>query len=174
MLNRNNCHIMFKLPALAILVLASVALSPVSWAQTSESTSNVSEVNEDFDFPVTPDESHSRRNADGELLKMASQQPARFIGRTLRLENGKPVGTILNVRRKLDNLYVYLVVDATEYFNAPTTYAVAVRDVNRLEGESVIMELSEGMHVRGLTYYPEDYTEVDNNFPKEALPGAEN
>ena len=124
---------------------------------------------ESYDRPAEPDESHASREADGDLLALARQHPERFTGKTLMFRNGETIGEIQNIRRKLDNLYLYMIVDATRYFNSPTTYAVPVRDVESMNDDAVLISMAEGMHLRGLTYYPEDYTSAGNSFPESSI-----
>lgn len=102
---------------------------------------------------------HANRQASDELLKTARLQPDTFIGKTLRFSNGTTIGPVLDMRRRNQDNQLYLIVDATRYFNESTEYAVAVKDLNRLDEEYVIMPMVRGMHLRGLVYYPEDYTD---------------
>jgi hypothetical protein len=65
-------------------------------------------------------------------------------------------------------------VDATAYFNTPTKYAVAVKDIARLTADRVMMPESAGMHLRGLEYYPEDFTDLADTSPQaQAIPVTE-
>ncbi len=127
----------------------------VAEEQNGEGTERVAEPEEG--------RTHATVEAPVELITMAGREPEKFIGKTLLLTdvvNKVIVGPVLEVRRrKLDQDY-YLIVDATRYFNAPTKYAVAVKDIARLEADNVMMPESAGMHLRGLEYYAEDYTDI--------------
>lgn len=169
-MERNNPSLLQLTFITSVLLLSrqAVAQEEPLLEQTTQNQES-GELTTSIEHPLTQDESHARREAGLKLLKQANLNPQLFVGKTLTLENGKTVGEVLMVKRKLDNLFLYLIVDATPYFNEPTEYAVAVRDVSTIIGDRVFIELASGMHLRGLTYYPEDYTEAGDNFPEEAL-----
>jgi hypothetical protein len=124
-----------------------------------------------LDEPGEP-QTHASSEAPVELVALAAREPERFIGKTLVLEDGTEVievGPVLELRKRILDQEPHLIVDATSYFNTPTRYAVAVRDVDRIEGEQVITPEVEGMHLRGLDYYPEDYTDISDTSPEEVL-----
>lgn len=92
------------------------------------------------DVPLNADEVDSEIiDVKRELQEQAALYPQTLVGRTLRLESGDPMGKVLDVGRRLDTLFIYPAVDATDYFNAPTTYAVPVREVERLEEGQIVM-----------------------------------
>jgi hypothetical protein len=110
-----------------------------------------------------PGDTHATQQAPQELLNLAVHEPQRFIGKTLILDDGVDavtVGPVKDIRRRLQDQQLYLIVDATAYFNAAVDYAVAVSDVDRMEADTLIIPEAPGMHLRGLDYYPDDYTEV--------------
>lgn len=104
--------------------------------------------------------SNASRQADPELLRMAAQEPEKFVGKMLSYDNGNLIGRILNVRRRVDDRNHYLIIDATEYFNSDTEFAVPMNDVARMNDDSVIVLEAEGMHLRGMEYYADDYVEA--------------
>lgn len=124
--------------------------------------------------PVTPDSTHANREAPQELMNMAVHQPENFIGKTLILDGGANddviVGPIKDIRRRVQNQQLYLIVDATDYFNTQVDYAVAVRDLDRIEEDTVVIPETPGMHLNGMDYYPDDYTEVQ---PDPVIPVSE-
>lgn len=131
-----------------------------------------------IDAPLDePDEppTHASTEAPVELVAMAAREPERFIGKTLVLDDGvtgTEVGPILELRKRIADQDPHVIVDATRYFNTPTKYAVSVRDLDRIEDDKVITPEVEGMHLRGLEYYPEDYTDIESTAPEDVL--AEN
>jgi len=163
-----------KLSVLAGLLVVALGWACLAHSQTGIAQTYDNEAEDELDFPLSDSETHTRIEAEKELRVQAALYPETLVGRAVRLESGEPVGEVLNVRRHLDNLYIYLVVDATDWFNAPTTYAISVREVERLEAGDIVMELNAGMHVAGMTYYPEDFTSVKNNFPETELPATDN
>jgi hypothetical protein len=117
-------------------------------------------------------ESHATSAAPAELVALASREPQRFIGKTLVLDNGVDavkVGPVLELRKRIVDQEAYVIVDAAAYFNTPTRYAVAVRDLERIEGELLVTPEVEGMHLRGLDYYPEDFTDLVDTSPEDVL-----
>lgn len=107
---------------------------------------------------------HASVQASPELLGLASREPERLIGKMLVLDDGTTaveVGPVLDVRKRIADQEIHVIVDATRYFNSPTEYAVSLHDVDRLEGERLVTPEAAGMHLRGLDYYPEDYVAVD-------------
>lgn len=118
-----------------------------------------------------PSETHASRQAPTELITQAAREPGTFIGKTLILHDGvssKTVGPVKDLRRRLQDEELYLIVDATAYFNTPVEYAVAVRDLDRIEGDQLIIPETAGMHLNGLDYYPEDYADIDVTAPEAA------
>lgn len=114
-------------------------------------------------IPVPPD-THATRQAPLELMLEAARDPASVIGKTLVLHDGVNeviVGPVKDLRKRLQDEELYLIVDATEYFNAPADYAVALSDVGRMEGTKLVIPEAPGMHLRGLDYYPDDYADVE-------------
>lgn len=111
-----------------------------------------------------PPNSHATVEAPPELGGLASREPWHFIGRKLVLSEGtqtKDVGTIFAVRRRIEDQLVYLIVDATEFFNSPTQYAVAVKNLERMEGNTIITPAAPGMHLLGMQYYAKDYEDIN-------------
>ena len=124
-----------------------------------------------LDEPEDPP-THASREASPELVALASREPEQFIGKTLVLHDGvdaTEVGPVLELRKRIRDQEPHLIVDATAYFNTPTKYAVAIGDVARIEGDQVITPEVEGMHLRGLEYYPEDFTELESTAPEDVL-----
>lgn len=159
------------LGSIAGVMALALNWSPALQAQQAAGSPIAIQDPEAANIPLDADEVHSETiDVERELLEQAALYPQTLVGRTLRLESGEPVGDVLDVRRRLDNLFIYLVVDATDYFNTPTTYAIPVREVERLDGGDIVMSYNDGMHVAGMTYRPEEYTAVKDNFPDEALP----
>lgn len=113
---------------------------------------------------------HGAIQADPELLKTIRNDPGMFIGKKLEFTSGEPIGPITDVRRHAENLELYFIVDATEFFNSATMYAVEAKDVESYTEDAVLMPMAEGMHLRGRMYYPEDYTEVDDYLAEPATP----
>jgi hypothetical protein len=115
-----------------------------------------------LDEPSDP-RTHASVQASPELLALASREPERLVGKTLVLDDGVTaveVGPVLDVRKRIVDQEVHVIVDATSYFNAPTEYAVSIRDIDRIDGERLVAPEVEGMHLRGLDYYAEDYVDV--------------
>jgi hypothetical protein len=120
-------------------------------------------------------ESHATSAAPAELVALAAREPERFIGKTLVLDDGVnavKVGPVLELRKRILDQEAYVIVDAAAYFNTPTRYAVAVRDLERIEGDLLVTPEVAGMHLRGLDYYAEDYVDLDDSSPEDVL--AEN
>ncbi|MES2625238.1 MAG: hypothetical protein V4628_08160 [Pseudomonadota bacterium] len=120
---------------------------------------------------ATPHDTHASQQASDDLLIMAAHEPEKLIGKTLILDDGtdaKTVGPVLDIRRRLQDLELYLIVDAMQYFNSAGEYAVAVRDVDRIEADTLIIPEAPGMHLRGLDYYPDDYTGIEDTLPADA------
>ena len=102
---------------------------------------------------------------------MAVHQPENFIGKTLVLDDGAnavTVGPVIDLRRRVQDQNLYLIVDATAYFNTAVEYAVAVSDVDRIEADTLVIPEAPGMHLRGLDYYPDDYIDVAEMTPDAA------
>jgi hypothetical protein len=111
-----------------------------------------------------PGSAHATTPASPELVTLVTREPEQFIGHTLVLDDGVNavhVGEVLALRKRVLDQEPYLVVDATSYFNAPTQYAVAVKDLDRIEDGLLVMPEADGMHLRGLEYYEEDYAELE-------------
>lgn len=124
-----------------------------------------------LDEPGEPD-THAGRAAPAELIALAGREPERFIGKTLVLDDGVTaveVGPVLDLRKRIVDQEAYVIVDATAYFNTPTEYAVSVHDIDRIEGERLVSPEVEGMHLRGLDYYPEDYVDIRSTAPEDVL-----
>lgn len=105
---------------------------------------------------------HATQEASTELLLRAAREPQAFVGKRLVLVDGPEVtkvGPVTALRKRIDDQELYLVVDAQEYFNSPTLYAIAVRDVERMEGDRLVIPEAPGMHLRGRQYYADDYTD---------------
>lgn len=106
---------------------------------------------------------HANRPASNELLQEAALHPVNIIGKTLVLNDGESeirVGPVKDLRKRYQNEELYLVVDASSYFNTPIDYAVALKDVGRMEGNRLVISEAPGMHLRGLEYYADDYTSI--------------
>ena len=106
---------------------------------------------------------HANRPASNELLQEAALHPVNIIGKTLVLNDGESeiqVGPVKDLRKRRQNEELYLVVDASSYFNTTIDYAVALKDVGRMEGNRLVISEAPGMHLRGLEYYADDYTNV--------------
>src|SRR5690606_3940134 len=94
-----------------------------------------------------------------------------LVGKTLILNDGLDgitVGPVMDVRRRLQDDALYVIVDASTFFKTPTTYAVAVEDLDKVEDDTLIIPEVAGMHLRGLDYYAEDYTDPDDITAAEA------
>jgi hypothetical protein len=114
-------------------------------------------------LPAMPTETHATQQAPQELLSMASHEPENFIGKLLVLDDGASVitvGPVKDLRKREQDQQLYLIVDATAYFNSAVDYAVAVKDVDRIEDDKLIIPEAPGMHLRGLDYYPDDYSDI--------------
>jgi len=128
-----------------------------------------------LDEPNEP-QTHASAEAPPELVALAAREPERFIGKMLVLDDGvnaTKVGPVLALRKRIADQEAYVVVDASDYFNSPTQYAVSVRDLDRIEGDLLVTPEVEGMHLRGLEYYPEDYTDISDTSPEAVLAGKE-
>jgi hypothetical protein len=118
---------------------------------------------------LIPPDTHASRQAPLELMLEAARQPENIIGKTLVISDGMNdvmVGPILDLRRRLQDEELYLIVDATTYFNTATDYAVALRDVARMEGSRLVIPEAPGMHLLGLDYYANDYTDIEEQTPE--------
>jgi len=150
------------------LLFICLALLPVilvaAQRETTPEQDPLAEEQETADTTLaTPPETHAIQQAPQELLTMAVHQPENFIGKTLILDDGTnavTVGPVIDLRRRVQDQDIYLIVDATAYFNSAVQYAVAVSDVDRIEADTLIIPEAPGMHLRGLDYYPDDYTDV--------------
>lgn len=110
--------------------------------------------------------------ASVELIALAGREPERFLGKTLVLDDGSNhviVGPVLELRKRIQDQEPHVIVDATDYFNTPTKYAVALRDIDRIEDDTLVIPEADGMHLRGLDYYPEDYTDLDSTAPEDVV-----
>jgi hypothetical protein len=156
----------------------SPALEPGAEQESTDTTPGTSPPDTeipDATLTTTPPDTHATRQAPQDLLVMAVHQPENLIGKTLVLDDGTTavtVGPVLNIRRRLQDQQLYLIVDAATYFNTPVQYAVAVKDLDRIEGDKLVIPEAPGMHLQGLDYYPEDYTEVEDPSAQE-LPVGE-
>lgn len=124
-----------------------------------------------LDEPSEPP-THASMEAPPELVALVGLEPERFIGKTLVLDDGVTaveVGPVLALRKRIADQEPYVIVDATGYFNTPTEYAVSVRDLDRIEGERLVTPEVEGMHLRGLDYYEEDYVDIRSTAPEDVL-----
>jgi hypothetical protein len=124
------------------------------------------------DDPNAPVSSHATVEAPPELIGLISREPERVIGKTLVLSEGtqtKPVGPVLAVRKQVKDQRAYMIVDATQFFNSPTQYAVAVGALDRIEGDRLITPAAPGMHLLGQQYYAEDYEDL----PQPVAPAPE-
>ena len=148
---------------LPALVMAAQQETPVDREQL-DNTQEVTEAAPDSNsIDPIPAETHATQQAPQELLTMAVQAPEQFIGKTLVLDDGVnvvTVGPVLELRRRIQDQNVYLIVDAMAYFNSAVQYAVAVSDVERMEADRLVIPEAPGMHLKGLDYYPDDYTDV--------------
>ncbi|MEY4642106.1 MAG: hypothetical protein RLZZ227_2100 [Pseudomonadota bacterium] len=105
-----------------------------------------------------------------ELVALAGREPERFLGKTLVLNDAGgvvTVGPVLELRKRIQDQEPHVIVDASDYFNTPTKYAVAVRDIDRIEADTLIIPEADGMHLRGLEYYPDDYTDLESTAPED-------
>jgi hypothetical protein len=119
-----------------------------------------------------PRSGHATIPAPPELVALAAREPEQFIGRTLVLDDGVnavEVGPVLALRKRILDQEAYLVVDATSYFKSPTQYAIAVKDLDRIEDGLLVMPEADGMHLRGLEYYAQDYAELETTSPETIL-----
>lgn len=119
-----------------------------------------------------PGSAHATSEAPAELVALAAREPDRFLGKTLVLHDGTEavrVGPVLALRKRILDQEAYLIVDATSYFKVPTQYAIAVRDLDRIDADMVRMPEADGMHLRGLEYYPEDFIELESTAPEDVL-----
>ncbi len=113
---------------------------------------------------VNPPATHATQQAPQELLSMAVHEPETFIGKILILDDGVDavtVGPVKDIRRRKQDQQLYLIVDAKAYFNTAVNYAVAISDVDRIEADTLVIPEAPGMHLRGLDYYPDDYSDVE-------------
>lgn len=164
--------------ALALLSLLLLCAAPLQ-AQHDALSTDPRDGRQEIDSPTaeTPSpDTHASRQAPVELLTLAGREPGAFIGKTLILHDGinrKTVGPVKDLRKRLQDEQLYLIVDAAAYFNTPVDYAVAVRDLDRIEGEELIIPETSGMHLNGLDYYPADYADVEVLVPTAATPADE-
>ena len=124
----------------------------------------VEEAGANADTP-RPVSGHTTMEAPPELVALVRREPDQFIGRDLVLDDGVnavTVGPVLALRKRVLDQEPYLIVDATSYFNAPTQYAIAVKDLDRIEAGKFVMPEATGMHLRGFEYYPGDFTELES------------
>lgn len=150
------------LGASALPLLSVLALAP-SPANAAELETEQQEVLPEQGIAAPPPETHATQQASQTLLTMAVHEPENLIGKTLVLDDGTDavtVGPVKAIRRRMQDQQLYLVVDATKYFNTKVDYAVAVSDVDRIEADTLVIPEAPGMHLRGLDYYPDDYTDV--------------
>lgn len=112
-------------------------------------------------------ESHASGAANKELMRTAGRSPEQFIGKKVVLEDGRKIGTVLDIQRSLRDNQLYLILDATEFFNNPTEYAVPAQDMRRLQDDTLIIAEYTGMHLRGLEYYEEDYVGIGDKTPED-------
>jgi hypothetical protein len=151
------------LPCISLLLLPGAVLAAQPDPPEQEQSSEQQQANEPLPTTPPPD-THANRQAPIELMIKAAGQPEAFIGKTLILHDGmnsKTVGPVINVRKRLQDEELYLIVDATAYFNTATEYAVAVRDLDRIEGDKLVIPEGPGMHLHGLDYYPADYADIE-------------
>lgn len=106
-------------------------------------------------------QSHASGAANRELMSQANRSPEQFIDKKVFLEDGREIGSLLNIQRSLRDDRLYLILDATEFFNTPTEYAVPAEDMRSLQDDTLIIAEYTGMHLRGLEYYEEDYVDID-------------
>lgn len=149
-----------------LMVSALPSLSGSVAAQNAEQVLPQEEPSTPDSGQYQPESTHAVREADTDLALYILNNPAEFIGRNLTFVDGTVIGPILDLRRKVDDLELYLVVDASAYFNDETTYAVKVQDVESFDEESVKVPEDAGMHLRGQVYYAEDYTDADDFNPE--------
>lgn len=132
-------------------------------AHAEEQQQHEGEQNADSSAAPEPLSNHATVQAPPELGGLASREPELFVGKTIVLAEGsqqKTVGTVFAVRKRTQDQLNYFIVDATEYFNSPTEYAIAVKNVDRVEDDQLITPAAPGMHLMGMQYYPDDYEDI--------------
>lgn len=107
-------------------------------------------------------ESHADGAVNKELMRSAGRSPEQFIDKQVVLEDGRKIGSVLNIQRSLRDDRLYLILDATEFFNNPTEYAVPAEDMRSLQDDTLTIAEYTGMHLRGLEYYEADYVDIDD------------
>lgn len=160
-----NCFVRWSPTRAALLLLAVSTLARPLTAQDTE-LQPAQEPPGAVTGRYEPESTHAVREADTDLALYILNNPDEFIGRNLTFVDGTLIGPILDLRRKVDDLELYLIVDASAYFNDETTYAVKVQDVESFDEASVKVPEDAGMHLRGLVYYAEDYTDADDFSPE--------
>ena len=162
-ITRSLCSLL-SLALLPVLVMAQGPLNDQESLNDQEPLVDAQEINEATVSP-TPPVTHATQQAPDSLLITAAYKPENFIGKTLILHDGAnavTVGPVLNLRRRIQDQEIYLIVDATPYFKSAGEYAVAVKDVDRVEADTLVIPEAPGMHLRGLDYYPDDYTDIED------------
>jgi hypothetical protein len=169
------------LPLLSEVVIAAEREVVIEEKSRAEQTATQDVIQPDTETPdatltTIPSATHATQQAPQDLLIRAVHQPEIFIGKTLVLDNGATavtVGPVLSLRRRLQDQQLYLIVDAAEYFNTAVQYAVAVKDLDRIENDKLVIPEAPGMHLQGLDYYPDDYTDVEDTSTQEISAGVD-
>ncbi len=152
----------------AVALLASAALAQPDQANRlpnerlgEQSTDEVA-ANKSSQPPVS---GHTTMEAPPELVALVQREPDQFIGMQLVLDDGVKaitVGPVLALRKRVLDQEPYLIVDATSYFNTPTQYAVALKDLDRIEAGTLVTPEAAGMHLRGFEYYADEFIDLES------------
>lgn len=106
-------------------------------------------------------DTHADGPSNPELMRRATLEPESFTGKQTMLNDGRMIGPIIAVRRSLQDQQLYLIIDATTFFNSPTEYAVPAEDMHSMQDDTLMIAEYTGMHLRGMEYYEEDYEDID-------------
>lgn len=141
------------------LLLPGTLLAAESTAET-EHPFGESPANEPVPYEEQID-THADGPSNPELMRRATQEPESFIGKQTMLNDGRMIGPIMAIRRSMQDQQLYLIIDATTFFNSPTEYAVPAEDMHSLQDDTLMIAEYTGMHLRGMEYYEEDYEDID-------------
>lgn len=83
------------------------------------------------------------------------------VGKTMIFTDGQVIGPVLAVVKRSQDSGIYLLVDATKFFNQEVKYVVSISDVDEITDDAVKVHKDGGDHLRGMVYYAEDYTLVE-------------
>ena len=105
--------------------------------------------------------SHASSRQNVRMLRLAHEEPERFLGKMLMLNDGRKAGRILTILRNRDDKLLYLIIQAEPYFKEKVQFAVPVLDVDRIQDRIVVLTTLPGNFLRGMEYVNAEFQRAD-------------